>query len=106
VAQQNQGKRDQNQKTSPDQGQAKQSQRNTQPQTGPWESEKDPEGREKQGAREGGPAKHGGPIGDSDEQSQSGGRQGTESGTHQDGDKGDRSQRNAREGGQSGGNNR
>jgi len=45
-------------------------------------------------------------MGDSDEQSQSSGRQGTESGTQQVGDKGDRSQGNTREGGQSGGNNR
>ena len=106
MAQQNQSKHDQNQKSGPAQGQAEQSQRNTQQQTGPWESEKDPEGRQKHGAREGGPARHGGPMGDSDEQSQSGGRQGTESGTQQVGDKGDRSQGNAREDGQRGGNNR
>ena len=72
MAQNNQGDRDQNQKSSP----------------------------------EGGAARHGGPKGDSDEQSQTGGRRRTKTGTQQDGDKGDRSQGNAREGGQSGGNKR
>jgi hypothetical protein len=87
MAQQQQGKRDQK-KSGPDQDQAEQSQRSPQQPTGPWESEKDPEGRQKHGAREGGPARHGGPMGESDEQSQGGGRQGPESGTQRGGDKG------------------
>jgi len=49
MAQQNQSKHDQNLKSGPAQGQAEQSQRNTQQQTGPWESEKDPEGRQSTG---------------------------------------------------------
>ena len=105
MAQQNQGRRDQK-KSGPYQDQIEETQRSPQQQTGPWESEKDPEGRQKRGAREGGPARHGGLMGESDEQSQSGGRQGTESGTQHGGDKGDRSQGNAREDGQRGGNNR
>ena len=89
MAQQNQGDRDKNQQGQ-DQAPGPQGQRNEQQQTGPWESEKDPEGRQKQGSREGGPARHGGPMGgDSDEKSQRGRRQGRASGTQQDGDKGD-----------------
>ena len=89
MAQQDQGKRDPK-KNGPDRDQIEKTQRSPQQQTGPWESEKDPEGRQKHGAREGGPARHGGPMGDSDEESQSGGRQGTESATQHGGEKGDR----------------
>jgi len=58
------------QKQKQDQGQA---QRNTP--TGPWESEKDPERQEKPGSREGGPARHGGPMGgENDDESESEGK--------------------------------
>jgi len=52
MAQQDQGKRDPK-RNGPDRDQVEKTQRSPQQQTGPWESEKDPEGRQQQGAREG-----------------------------------------------------